>query len=289
MERSSLSFDEAKGRKLLPRFVVYALLSIGLMVFDYRFAAIQPVREAAAEALYPMQWLADQPVRLYRHTVNLFQSQTALLEQNRLLLEENGRLKTRMQHEMVNLDELRELKKLYGLQQSGIRDVVGAEVISNGKDPLSEKLIINKGSGDGVSDGDAVIDQNGLIGLVTSVHLQTAEVSLLSGSKSIVPVVVARTGERNLAYGNGVGLDLRYFPTGSDLKAKDILLTSGLDGLYPAGIPVAEVDKVERASASPYYDTELTPFAALRRSRFVLVLSGSRVQTASSTDKNSHE
>ena len=195
------------------------------------------------------------------------------MEQNRRLLEENGRLKIDLQRDKVNTDELRELKKLYGLQQKGIHNVIGAEVISNGKDPLSERLIIGKGSQDGLKAGDAIIDQSGLIGLLTQVHTQSAEIELISNGQSIVPVAVSRTGERNLAYGNGSGLDLRYFPTGSDLKPGDVLLTSGLDGTYPAGIPVATVSKVVRASGTPYYDTQLTPLAALRSSRFVLVLS----------------
>ena len=266
MERSSLRFDEAKGPKLLPRFVVYITLAAGLMVADYRFSLMQPVRAAVMPMLYPVQWLATQPVQLY-------QSKSELLEQNRRLLEENGRLKIDLQRDKVNTDELRELKKLYGLQQKGIHNVIGAEVISNGKDPLSERLIIGKGSQDGLKVGDAVIDQSGLIGLLTQVHTQSAEIELISSGQSIVPIAVSRTGERNLAYGNGNGLDLRYFPTGSDLKPGDILLTSGLDGTYPAGIPVATVSKVVRASGTPYYDTQLTPLAALRSSRFVLVLS----------------
>lgn len=188
-------------------------------------------------------------------------------------MEENGCLKIDLQRDKVNTDELRELKKLYGLQQKSIHNVIGAEVISNGKDPLSERLIIGKGSQDGLKVGDAVIDQSGLIGLLTQVHTQSAEIELISSGQSIVPVAVSRTGERNLAYGNGSGLDLRYFPTGSDLKPGDVLLTSGLDGTYPAGIPVATVSKVIRASGTPYYDTQLTPLAALRSSRFVLVLS----------------
>ncbi|UNV88411.1 rod shape-determining protein MreC [Morococcus cerebrosus] len=259
----------------MPRFIAYLLLGAGIMVADGRFNLMQPVRTAAAEILYPVQWLATQPVRLYQYFSNQSQSQTELLEQNRLLLEENGRLKIQLQRDKVNLSELQELKKLYGLQQKGISNVIGAEVLSSGKDPLSERLIINKGSGEGVAAGDAVIDQNGLIGRITLVHANSAEVELMAAAQSIVPVAVERTGERNLAYGNGVGLDLRYFPTGSDLKPQDVLITSGLDGIYPAGIPVARVDKVVRASGTPYYDTELTPFAALRRSRFVLVLSSS--------------
>ena len=273
MERSSLRFDEAKGPKLLPRFIVYVALAAGLMVADYRFSLMQPVRAAVMPMLYPAQWLANQPVQLYQYFADLSQSKSELLEQNRQLLEENGRLKIDLQRDKVNTDELRELKKLYSLQQKGIHNVIGAEVISNGKDPLSERLIIGKGSQDGLKVGDAVIDQSGLIGLLTQVHTQSAEIGLISGGQSIVPIAVSRTGERNLAYGNGNGLDLRYFPTGSDLKPGDVLLTSGLDGTYPAGIPVATVSKVVRASGTPYYDTQLTPFAALRSSRFVLVLS----------------
>lgn len=273
MERSSLRFDEAKGSKLLPRFVVYITLAAGLMVADYRFSLMQPVRAAVMPMLYPVQWLANQPVQLYQYFADLSHSKSELLEQNRRLMEENGRLKIDLQRDKVNTDELRELKKLYGLQQKGIHNVIGAEVISNGKDPLSERLIIGKGGQDGLKVGDAVIDQSGLIGLLTQVHTQSAEIELISSGQSIVPVAVSRTGERNLAYGNGNGLDLRYFPTGSDLKPGDILLTSGLDGTYPAGIPVATVSKVVRASGTPYYDTQLTSLAALRSSRFVLVLS----------------
>lgn len=117
MERSSLRFDEAKGPKLLPRFVVYVALAAGLMVADYRFSLMQPVRAAVMPMLYPAQWLANQPVQLYQYFADLSQSKSELLEQNRRLLEENGRLKIDLQRNKVNTDELRELKKLYGLQQ----------------------------------------------------------------------------------------------------------------------------------------------------------------------------
>jgi len=217
-------------RQKAPRFVVYITLAAGLMVADYRFSLMQPVRAAVMPMLYPVQWLANQPVQLYQYFADLSQSKSELLEQNRRLLEENGRLKIDLQRDKVNTDELRELKKLYGLQQKGIHNVIGAEVISNGKDPLSERLIIGKGSQDGLKVGDAVIDQSGLIGLLTQVHTQSAEIELISSGQSIVPIAVSRTGERNLAYGNGNGLDLRYFPTGSDLKPGDILLTWYLSG-----------------------------------------------------------
>ncbi|MCP1771231.1 rod shape-determining protein MreC [Neisseria perflava] len=277
--KSSLRFD-AQGGGLLLRLLAYAVLAVCLLVLDSRFSAVQSLRQVAATVLYPLQWVANQPVRLYQHISNLTQSQAGLLEQNRLLLEENGRLKTRLQRDKVNLSELSELKKLYGLQQRGIRDVVGAEVVSNGKDPLSEKLIINKGSSDGLQNGDAVIDKGGLLGQLTQVQPYSSEVTLLSANDSIVPVTVERTGENNLLYGNGTRPELRYFPTSSDLKPNDILLTSGLDSVYPAGIPVATVKEVVRASGTPYYATTLEPFAALRGSRFVLVVSQQTPKTA---------
>ena len=111
MERSSLRFDEAKGPKLLPRFVVYIMLAAGLIVADYRFSLMQPVRAAVMPMLYPVQWLANQPVQLYQYFADLSQSKSELLEQNRQLLEENGRLKIDLQRDKVNTNELRELKK----------------------------------------------------------------------------------------------------------------------------------------------------------------------------------
>ena len=276
MKPSSLRFGGERGQSLILRLAVYMVLAVALMMLDSRFAAVQTVRQVAATVLYPLQWLANQPVRLYQYAADLTQSQAQLLAQNRLLLEENGRLKMRLQRDQVNVNELSELKKLYDLQQHGIRNGVGAEVISNGKDPLSEKLIINKGSTQGLKSGDAVIDQNGLIGHITQVQPYSAEITLISSRQSIVPVMLARTGERSLMHGSGMSAELRYFPTASDLKPEDILLTSGLDSVYPPGIPVAKVSEVVRASGTPYYDVSLTPFAALRGSRFVLVLSSQK-------------
>lgn len=270
---SGFSSDYGRRGKPLRMLVVYVLLALVLMVADKRFEAVQTVRAAAATVLYPLQWLANQPVGLYQSVRNLMQSQQQLLAQNRLLLEENGRLKITLQRDKVNLSELAELKKLYALQQNGIRDVVGAEVVSSGKDPLSDILIIDKGSSHGLAEGDAVIDQGGLIGRLNQVQPHSAQVALISAKQTMVPVMLARTGERSLLYGNGLGVQLLYFPTASDLKPKDALLTSGLDGVYPAGIPVASVDEVVRASGTPYYQTVLSPFAELRSSRFVLVLS----------------
>lgn len=143
------------------------------------------------------------------------------------------------------MDELNELKKLYRLRQTGINNVTGAEIILSRKSPLSDRLIINKGSLDGLEAGDAVIDQNGLVGQPTQALPYSSEATLLYSSQSIMPVMVACTSKCNLPYGGSNKLDLHYLPSASDLKVKDTLLTPGLDSVCPANIPVATVDTIE--------------------------------------------
>ncbi|MFS6936986.1 rod shape-determining protein MreC [Neisseria animaloris] len=271
MSEPSLNFAQ-KGIKPISKLVVLSIVSIALMMLDSRYSAVQHAKGYVATVLYPLQWLANQPVQLYRYTHGFLQSQANLMADNQRLVAENGRLKTLLGQAEVHQRELGELKKLQGLQQNGIQVTGSAEVISNGKDPLSDKLILNKGSQSGLRAGDAVIDQNGLIGQITQVQSLSAELTLITNSKMVIPVMVARTGERSLLYGNGGTVNLRYFPTDADLQPKDILVTSGLDSVYPAGIPVAEILQAVKSSGMPYYQVSLMPLAAFRSSKYVLTL-----------------
>ncbi len=271
MSEPSLNFAK-KGVKPASKLIVLAIASVALMLLDNRYAAVQYAKGYAATALYPLQWLANQPVNLYRYVSGFMQSQANLMADNKRLSEENGRLKLLAARSELQTRELAEMKKLYGLQQSGISITGGAEVISNSKDPLSDKLIVNKGSRSGLKEGDAVIDQNGLIGQITQVQPLSAELTLLTNSKTIVPVMVARTGVRSLLYGSGGAVSLRYFPADADLRPGDLLLTSGLDSVYPEGIPVAKVEQVSRAAGTPYYRVGLKPLSGFRSSKHVLVL-----------------
>lgn len=117
-----------------------------------------------------------------------------------------------------------------------------------------------------------MVDDAGLMGQVTQVHPLTAEVHLLTDTTNTIPVMVARTGVRTLLYGGGGNIELRYFPTDADLQPNDVLVTSGLDSVYPAGIPVAKVLLTSRNAGTPFYRAELKPVAALRVSKYVLVL-----------------
>lgn len=271
MSEPSLSFTRERVHPVT-KLIGLSLVSISLMVLDTRYAAVQQVKSVVATALQPLQWVANQPVRLYEYSRSFLQSQNKLLDENQRLREENMRLQALSNQLHAQAKELKELHFLQRLQAHGIEASTTAQIISNSKDPLADKLIINRGSHHNLQVGDAVIDQNGLIGQITQVQPFSSELTLLTHSQMVIPVMVARTGVRSLLYGNGNEVSLRYFPVDADLQKDDVLVTSGLDSVYPVGVPVAKVTAVQRASDTPYYRTTVLPLAAVNSSKYVLVL-----------------
>ncbi|QEY26520.1 rod shape-determining protein MreC [Neisseria zalophi] len=271
MSEQPLNFSR-KGMKSSSKLIILSIVSVALMMLDSRYSAVQKVKSYTATALYPLQWIANQPVYFYRYISDSVQSQTDLVAESKRLSEENGRLKLLLAQAGVQQKELIELKKLQGLQQSGIRISGMATIISNGRDPLADRLILNKGEVSGFKVGDAAVDQNGLIGQITQVHPLSAELTLITNSKMVIPIMVERTGVRSLLYGSGSSINLRYFPADADLRPDDVLVTSGLDSIYPEGIPVAKVLQVFRVAGTPYYRVTLTPLSGFRNSKYVLVL-----------------
>ncbi|XXQ68665.1 rod shape-determining protein MreC [Neisseriaceae bacterium B1] len=271
MSDPSLSFSR-RGVSSVNKLILLSFVSVALLIVDDRFAAVQTAKRYAATALYPLQWLANQPVEWYEYASAFLQSQNYLLTENQRLTEENAHLKMQAHHSEVQTRQLGELKSLMSLQQHGLNVTAAAEVISNGKVPLSSRIIINKGSSHNVRQGDPVVDQNGLIGQVSQVHPLSAEVTMLTDSNIVIPVMVARTGVRSLAHGGSGQITLRYFPTDADLQPDDVLVTSGVDSVYPAGVPVAKVTATSRNAGTPYYRADLKPLAALQSSKYVLVL-----------------
>lgn len=268
----SLSFTRSYRERPVNRLIILSIISILLMALDNRYAAVRQIKAYLATALQPLQWLADQPVALYDYGSTFLQSQQTLIRENQRLQTENMRLNTAIRQNDVQQLQLAELKKLNLLAGSGIGNSTAAQIVSNGKNPLSDKLLLNKGSNDGLKAGDAVIDQYGLIGQISAVQPFNAELTVLTSSQTVVPVMVARTGVRSLVYGDSNQVSLRYFPLDADLQPGDLLVTSGMDSVYPAGIPVAKVESALRSSGTPYYRTTLSIPAAIRNSKYVLVL-----------------
>lgn len=264
-----------RGPAPLVRLTFFVSLAILLMVLDARFRYAESVRQVVALAAYPIQRVAMAPVDLFHAVANYFSSTAALQE-------ENTALKTKQlgaAPELLRLEALQEennqLRRLLKAQERTPRKSVFAEILYAGRDPFSRKVVIDKGSQNGIQAGQPVIDDVGVIGQVTRVYLLMSDVTLLSDRDQAIPLQVQRNGLRAVAYGGAEGdmLDLRFMAANADIKNGDTLVTSGIDGTYPPGLPVATVARIERDAAYAFAKITLTLTAGTDRYRQVLVLS----------------
>jgi rod shape-determining protein MreC len=264
-----------RGPAPLVRLTFFVSLAILLMVLDARFRYAESMRQVVALAAYPIQRIALAPVDLFHGVANYFGSIVALQE-------ENAALKTKQLRaalDLLQLEALKEennqLRRVLEAQERTPRESVFAEILYAGRDPFSRKVVIDKGSQSGIQPGQPVIDDVGVIGQVTRVYLLMSEVTLLSDKDQAIPLQVLRNGLRALAYGGAEGgmLDLRFMAANADIRNGDTLVTSGIDGTYPPGLPVATVARIERDAAYAFAKITLAPTAGTDRYRQVLVLS----------------
>ncbi|HEX7954702.1 MAG TPA: rod shape-determining protein MreC, partial [Burkholderiales bacterium] len=180
-----------------------------------------------------------------------------------------------LQSQQSLIAENQHLRQLLDLRERTEQTSTVAEILYVGRDPFTRKVIIDKGSSQGIEEGAAVVDDSGLIGQVTRTFPWTAEISLISDREQVVPAQVVRNGLRAVVFGVGYdgALDLRFMPVNADVENGDVLVTSGIDGVYPAGLPVAIVSNIERNAAYPFAKITCTPAAGTNRNRQVMVLS----------------
>lgn len=261
-------------RGLAPRIrlLILSAISIVMLVADLRFGYLEIVRQVATVAIHPLQRAAAAPVDFARNAAVYFatlvdvQLENAELRRNQV--ESAQRLLRFEQLEYENA----QLRQLAGLSQAFALRGVGAEVLYDAPDPFSRKVILDKGNHHGVRAGLAVVDARGLIGQVSRVYPVQAEVTLLTDREQVVPVKVERTGMRGILAGSGDGgLEMRFVQIGSDVQPGDRLVTSGLDGLFVAGLPVATVTEVS-AMSSTHLNVVCEPIARVERAVQVLVL-----------------
>jgi rod shape-determining protein MreC len=234
----------------------FSALALFLMVADTRFKVTQPLRAAIATVLYPVQWLVMRPVLLARTGSEYFESLEAAQQG-----EETARQKLALQSlrasqvEQLTLENAR-LRKLLALREQIRTPAQAAEVLYDAADPYSRKIIIDKGMTQGIVAGSPVIDESGVLGQVTRVLPLLSEVTLVIDRDQAIPVLNTRTGVRGVAFGDPVSqggmLDLRFMPANTDVVQGDLLTTSGVDGVYPPGLPVAKVARVERRADSSF-------------------------------------
>ena len=265
-----------RGPAPLVRLAFFISLAILLMVLDARFRYVESVRQVVALAAYPMQRIAMAPVSLFNGVANYFASTATLQEENSDLRARQLRAAPDLLQLGALREENRQLRALLAAQERLTGKSVFAEILYAGRDPFSRKVVIDKGSQHGILAGQPVIDDVGVIGQVTRVHLLMSEVTLISDKEQAIPLQVLRNGLRAVAYGGAEGgmLELRFMAANADIQAGDVLVTSGIDGTYPPGLPVATVARVERDAAYAFAKIYLAPTAGTDRYRQVLVLSG---------------
>ncbi|MES2508426.1 MAG: rod shape-determining protein MreC [Pseudomonadota bacterium] len=275
LDRSPPPFFK-QGPSALSKLMFFSALALFLMVADTRFKITQPVRAVLATALYPVQWLALQPVRAVQGSGDYF---TSLNQAN--ASSEDARRKLALQSLRAGqveqlLQENDRLRKLLGLREQLATSVMAAEVLYDAADPYTRKVIIGKGLLQGVDLGSPVLDEAGVLGQVTRVHPLVSEVTLVNDRDLAIPVLNVRTGARSVAYGDpsasGSGLELRFMGSNSDVKEGDLLTTSGVDGVYPPGLPVAKITRIERRAESAFAKIYCTPQALVTAARHVMVV-----------------
>lgn len=256
------------------RLGVFALLAIAIMVLDARFEYLEPARQAVSVVLYPLQQLAAAPVRLVGRVTGFFTGNHALLAANERLRAE-ALAGAHLQNELETLRrENEELRALLTVRGRIPVDSLAAEVIYSARDPFSRKLVIDKGTADEVSAGVAVIDHQGVIGQVTRAYPFVSEVTQVIDKNHAVPVQNLRSGLRAIVFGNGREgtLDLRFMPVSADIQVGDTLVTSGIDGVYPPGLPVAKVIDIQRDASLSFARITCAPLSGIDRRGHVLVL-----------------
>jgi rod shape-determining protein MreC len=274
MEHSPPQFFH-RGPAPIARLTFFALLSVFLMVLDARFRYAEPLRQVLGIAAYPLQQIAIAPFTAASRAREFFTTQANLREQNAALRVQN----LRDAEDLLTLEALRaeneSLRRLLAAKEQLPGDAIFAEIVYAGRDPFSRKVIIDRGAQHGVEPGQPVVDASGVLGQVTRVQPLLAEVTLIVDKDHAVPVQVVRNGLRGVVFGSGDGstLELRHMASNAEVEAGDLLVTSGLDGMYPRGLPVARVAKVERDAAYAFAKIVGQPVAGTTHHHQVLVLS----------------
>ncbi|MBL0010557.1 MAG: rod shape-determining protein MreC [Nitrosomonas sp.] len=264
------------------RLFVFALLSCLLIVGDTRFKYFPQLRQAIGVVIFPLQKIAYIPANIYDQVEEFIASF--------YLLEENIKLR------LLYLENREQLLKLHSLEAENIhlRQLLGAvqrietktrtktrtktvlaEILYTPRDPFNHKITLNRGSQHHIQLGQAVIDDKGIVGQITQLYPWSSEVTLLTDRDHSVPVQVVRNSLRSVVSGTGKNnqLELRYLSVNTDIQQGDLLVTSGIGGVYPPGIPVATVQRIERDPTGDFAQIISTPIAGVDRNRQVLILS----------------
>ena len=244
------------------------------MLIDFRFKTLDPIRNEVNWLLRPLEYVMLSPRNMLEAVSEYFTSRGTLDRENQVMKTRQAELSLLANQSELLMVENQNLRQLLDLQKQVPFKTLPVEILFNPPNPISQRVVINRGSKDGLKLGNPIANDSGILGQVVRLYENSAEVSLLEDRDFAVPVQVARNGVRAAVYGAGRRnpLELRYLPVASDLEVGDILLTSGIDGVYPPGFAVAMISRIERNADKNSSNVFCTPVAAVNRYRQALAI-----------------
>lgn len=263
-----------QGAPARVKVTVFALISVALLLVDARLHALTAVRQVAATVLYPFQMAALMPRDALASMSDYFSSLSSLQKEVAELKSQQVATAQVLQQAQLQMSENAHLRRLMDAREHlPVRSIM-SEILYDARDPAVHKVVLDRGIQSGVQVGLPVIDHAGVVGQVTRVSLFTSEVTLLTDKEQAIPVQVLRSGLRSVAYGRGQSglLDLRFVAPSADIQVGDVLVTSGLDGVYPAGLAVAKVIQVENVGQGAFGRVVCQPLAGIDRNRQLLIV-----------------
>jgi rod shape-determining protein MreC len=269
-----------QGASARAKVVLFALIAIGLLVVDARTNTLAMLRQVTGTVLYPLQVAALAP-RDALYAVGGYAASITLLnrENNELRNEQTRNAQALQQGQFLAAENAHLRQLLSASERLPVKSMLG-EMLYDTRDPFTRKIVLNRGSQHGVTLGQPVIDDTGVVGQVTRLYAFTTEVTLLTDRDQAISVQVVRSGVRSVAYGRGQSgvLELRFIAANADIKKGDTLVTSGLDGVYPVGLAVATVLSVEHKSADAFARIICQPAAGVdRHQQFLILLNDQKI------------
>lgn len=262
-----------RGPAPLALLTFYIAISLAIFVVDLRFRSLELLRQSIALVVDPVQRVAQTPGSLVDYAASYLQGMRALQSENNEL--KHAKLTTAPDLErLAQLEvENERLRKLLAVKEREKAKGQVAQILYTARDPFSRKVIVDKGQQSGIVAGQPAIDEAGVVGQVTRVFPFSAEITLITDKDQAVPIQVVRSGQRSVVFGLGNGqLELRYLPANADIQVGDLLVTSGLDGVYLPGFPVAKVVNIERDSAYSFARIFCSPVAGVENFGEIMVL-----------------
>ncbi len=263
-----------RGTSAEVKLTILAILAVVLLVVDARSTWLDPIRQGLATALYPLQRAAMAPGDLANYLSSWTDSAALVRSEKEALQRQRIELAQLSTHAAQLRAENEQLRRLLQVSDTVNQASVAVEVFYEPPNAFDRRLIFNKGAAAGIQPGMPVIDDGGVVGQIIRVTTRTAEAALITDDQVSVPVQILRNGVRLIAFGSpdGSKVEVRYLTNDADIEAGDTLVTSGIGGLFPAGLPVAKITSVERDSSTGFAVAHATPLSYPERYRHFLVL-----------------